>query len=39
MGRRLITADNRFLKALRATFPVARVIALEAITSCDSHAQ
>jgi len=33
MGRRLITADNRFLKALRATSHVARVIALEEITS------
>lgn len=33
MGRCLITADNRFLKALRSTPYSAQVIALEAITS------
>jgi len=33
MDRRLITADNRFLKALHTTAYSARVIALEAITS------
>lgn len=33
MNRRLITADNRFLKALRATSYATRVIALEASTS------
>ena len=33
MGRCLVTANNRFLKALRSTPHAARVIALEAITS------
>lgn len=33
MGRVLVTADNRFLKALRSTVHAAQVVALEAVTS------